>query len=183
MGTTEFPASGPGAGINSQVEIDRARTMVLRNSRFLVAVTMMGSLFAGIMSVGMVFIVFSQLFPLSDFTNDRGWSGFRWAISALALGFMCARLWNLSQAMAGYEVRLDSRGAEFILGTKKRPSSLLLAWDQIAAIKHKRVGNAQQYWVEGTDGSEARFSSFTFFRPKKVARIIAERAGVAIQKA
>jgi len=71
----------------------------------------------------------------------------------------------------------------FNLGTKKKPSDLFLAWDQIAAIRHKRVGNAQQYTVQGRDGSEARFSSYTFFRPRKVARLIAERTGLAIQEA
>jgi hypothetical protein len=29
-------------------------------------------------------------------------------------------------------------------GTKKNLSDLFLAWDQIAAIKFKRIGNAQQ---------------------------------------
>jgi hypothetical protein len=78
---------------------------------------------------------------------------------------------------------MDVRGAMFNLGTKKRPSDLFLAWDQIAAIWQKRVGNAQQFYVQGRDGSEARFSSYTFFRPKKVARLIAERTGLPIQKA
>ena len=67
-------------------------------------------------------------------------------------------------------------------GTKKNPSDLFLAWDQIAAIKFKRIGNAQQYYVLGKDGSEARFSSYTFFRPKKIARLIADRTGLTIQK-
>lgn len=40
-------------------------------------------------------------------------------------------------------------------GTKKNPSDLFLAWDQITAIKFKRIGNAQQYYVLGKDGSEA----------------------------
>jgi hypothetical protein len=85
--------------------------------------------------------------------------------------------------MAGYRVLLDSRGVNFNLGTKKKPSDLFLTWDQVSAIKHRRVGNAQQYFVQGADGSEARFSSYTFFRPKKVARMIADRTGLAIQKA
>ena len=72
---------------------------------------------------------------------------------------------------------------DFNLGTKNKPSNLSLTWDQIAAIKHKRVGNAQQYFVQGTDGSEARFSSYTFFRPEKVARLIAARTGLTIQEA
>ena len=87
--------------------------------------------------------------------------------AALAMGTMCPWLWKLGRAMAGYEVRMNDRGVEFILGTKKIPSNLSLAWNQIAAIKHKRIGNAQQYWVQGTDGSEARYSSYTFFRPKE----------------
>lgn len=70
----------------------------------------------------------------------------------------------------------------FNLGTKKKPADLFLAWGKVAAIKFKRVANVQQCLVEGTDGSEARFSSYTFFRPKKIARMISERAGLAIQK-
>jgi hypothetical protein len=71
----------------------------------------------------------------------------------------------------------------FNLGTRKKPSDLFLAWDQITAIKHKRIVNVQQYIVQGKDGSEARFSSYTFFRPKHVLRLIAERTGLAIQEA
>jgi hypothetical protein len=67
-------------------------------------------------------------------------------------------------------------------GTKKNPSDLFFAWDQIAAIKFKRIGNAQQVYVLGKDGSEARLSSYTFFRPKKIARLIADRTGLTIQK-
>ena len=46
-----------------------------------------------------------------------------------------------------------------------------------------KSAKAQQYFVQGTDGSEARFSSYTFFRPKKVARLIAARTGLTIQEA
>jgi hypothetical protein len=181
--STEFPAPGPGAGINSQIEINRATPVVLRNSKFLVAVTMTGSCVAAIFAVCMVLMVFSLVFPLSALNAARGWSALKWAISTLAMVYMCPWLWNLGRAMAGYQVRLDSRGVDFNLGTKKKPSNLFLTWDQIAAIKHKRVGNAQQYFVQGIDGSEARFSSYTFFRPKKVARLIAARTGLTIQEA
>ncbi len=183
MTTTEFPDPGPGAGVNSQIAIERATPAVLRNSRFLVVVTMSGGIFAAVLAVGMALGMFSQLFPLSDLNAARGWNALKWALSALAMGYMCPWLWNLGRAMADYEVRLDGRGVEFILGTKKSPANLFLSWDQIATIKHKRTGNVQQYWVQGTDGSEARFSSYTFFRPKKVARFIASRAGLAIEKA
>ena len=169
--------------INSQIEIDRAQTVVLRNSRFLIGVTLCGSLTAAVFAVCMVLMVISLVFLRGDFNADAGWSAFRWAISAMAMSYMCVRLWNLGRAMAGYRVMLDSRGVNFNLGTKKKPSDLFLTWDQVSAIKRRRVGNAQQFWVEGTDGSEARFSSYTFFRPKKVARLIAARTGLTIEKA
>ena len=183
MTTTEPPAPGPGAGISSQMESSRFKPVVLRNSRFLCWLTMSGSLFAAVMSIGMLLMVFSLVFPTGKLNADRGWGGVGWGIAALALGFMCPRLWALGRAMAGYRVYLDGRGVAFSLGTKKAPAELFLAWDQIAAIKYKRAGNMQQCWIEGTDGSEATFSSYTFFRPKKVARMIAERAGLSIAKA
>jgi hypothetical protein len=177
MSTTEFPAPGPGAGINSQIESIRAIPVVLHNSRLLIGVTMIGSLFAGFFAICMVLMVFSVLS-----SSGNALSAAQWGCGALIFGYMCPWLWKLARAMAGYRVSLDSRGVEFNLGTRKKPGNLFLAWEQISAIKHKRVGNAQQYWVLGSDGSEARFSSYTFFRPKKVARLIAERTGLAIQK-
>ena len=183
MSATEFPSPGPGAGINSQIEINRSKPVVLRNSRLLCWVTLAGSVFTLIMAVCMVLLVLTQVFPLSDLNSDKGWSAFRWSLSACAMGYMCPWLWQMGRTMANYQVRLDSRGVDFILGTKKKPQELFLTWDQIAAIKHKRVGNVQQYFVQGTNGSEARFNSYTFFRPRKVARLIAARTGQDIQKA
>jgi hypothetical protein len=183
MSSTEFPKPGPGAGINSQIAIDRAHLMVLHNSRILIGVTLFGSMVAAFFAVCMFFGMISQLVPLSALSVARGFGALQWAVGALSMGLMCPWLWKLGRTMAGYRVRLDTRGVDFNLGTKKQPSELFLAWEQIAAIKHKRIGNAQQYWVQGTDGSEATFSSYTFFRPKKVASLIAARAGLPIQEA
>lgn len=178
MSTTEFPASGPGAGITSQIEFNRAQTVVLRNSRFLIGLTMFGSIGAAIFALCMALMVFSVL----SSSAGNALNAAQWGFGALALGYMCTWLWKMGRGMAGYQVLFDSRGVTFNLGTKKKPSDLFIAWDQVAAIYHKRVGNAQQYIVQGKDGSEARYSSYTFFRPKKVARMIADRTGLAIQK-
>ena len=120
------------------MEFNRSKPVVLRNSRFLCWVTMSGSFFAAFMSIGMVLMVFSLLFPISELNGDRGWGAVEWGIAALALGFMCPRLWVLGRAMASYQVYLDGRGVAFSLGTKKAPAELFLAWDQIAAIKYQR---------------------------------------------
>jgi hypothetical protein len=182
MSTTEFPAAGPAAGINSQIEFYRSKPVMFRNSKFLCWVTMSGSFFAVLLGIGALLVIFSMVFPISDLTADRGWSALRWAFTLLAMICMVPWLWKLGRNMAGYQVRLDNRGVDFNLGTKKKPSDLFMPWEQISAIKQRRSGNVQQFVVYGTDGSTATFTSYTFFRPKKLARLIAARTGVAITK-
>jgi len=151
MGTSGYPASGPGAGITSQIEMNRANPMVLHNSRLLIGVTMIFSIIAAFFAVCMVLMVFSVLSSGGGLSGGNLYNAFWWGFGAFAFGYGCPWLWTLSRAMAGYRVTLDSRGVNFNLGTKKKPSDLFLAWDQIAAIRHKRVGNAQQYYVQGRD--------------------------------
>jgi hypothetical protein len=157
--------------------------MVLHNSRFLVGLTMIGSIVSAFFAICMALMVFSVLSSGDGSSAGNLYNAFWWGFGALAFGYGCPWLWKLSRGMAVYKVMLDSRGVNFNLGTKKKPSDLFLGWDQIASIKHKRLGNAQNYYVLGKDGNEAIFSSYTFFRPRKVARMIAERAGLAIQEA
>jgi hypothetical protein len=183
MNGSEFPAPGSGAGINAQIDVDRAKKVNLRNSRIFCWMTMGIGVSALIMAVCMLLFVITLLFPLSGLNADRGLSAFQWALGAFGLGSMGPWLWQMGRTMAGYHVLLDSRGAHFSLGTRKKPQELFLAWDQICAIKHKRAGNAQLYMVQGTDGSQASFTSYTFYRPRKVARLIAARTGIAIQEA
>jgi hypothetical protein len=182
MSTTGFPAPGPGAGITSQIAMHRATPVAIQNSRLLLAITMICSIIFAAFAACMVLMVFS-IFSSGGTVGGNLYNAIRWAAGALAFGYWCPWLWKLTRAMANYRATMDIRCVNFNLGTKKRPSDLFLAWDQIAAIWHKRVGNAQQYYVQGRDGSEARFSSYTFYRPKLVARLIAERTGLPIQEA
>lgn len=180
MSRTEFPSPTP--EIATQMEFNPSRAVILRNSRFLCWVTVSGSFFAAIMAACMILIVISRVFLSGEFNVSRAFSALQWALAALFMGYTCTWLWSLGRAMAGYYVQLDERGVTFNLGTKKAPSELFIAWSQLAAIKCKRNVNVQFCQVEGKDGSSATFSSYTFFRPKKVARRIAERAGLSIQK-
>jgi hypothetical protein len=84
--------------------------------------------------------------------------------------------------MARNRAQVGERGVEFRLGTKKKPADLFMAWETVASIRRKRVGNAYQFTVTGRDGSFAQYTSYTFFRPAKVARLIAERTGLTIEK-
>ncbi len=182
MDTTGVPAQQLGADITSQIELIRSKPMVLHNSKTLWWITMSGSFLGAFLALCSVPLVFSTAFPLSDLTVARGRGIVTWIACALFMSSLCIYLWSLVKPMAGYKVYLDGRGVTFSLGTKTKPTELFMAWDQISAVKTKRARTVQLYWVEGKDGSEVRFSSYKFFRPKRVARMIAKRAGMVIQK-
>jgi hypothetical protein len=182
MTASELIQPSPGAGITASMAEHRARKMVLHNSRTL-CWGMMGvgvcSLFIG---VCMVLMAISLLMPVSAITFLRLLAAAQWGLGGVLMAYMCPALWKWARTMAQKKVKMDERGVEFSLGSKKNPVDLFLAWDEIVAVKQQRVGNAQQFTIQGTEGSFAQFSSYTFFRPKRVARIVVERAGLTIQR-
>jgi hypothetical protein len=173
---------GAGAGVTAQMAEHRARPVVLHNSR-IVCWGMMGvgvcALFIGIC---MVFMAISLLMPWSAIGFMRVLAAAQWGLGGVLMGYMCPALWKWGLGMAHKRVKMDERGVDLRLGTKKKPVELFMAWDTISAVKQQRVGNAQQFTIQGSDESYAQFSSYTFFRPKRVARMIAERVGLTIQK-
>jgi hypothetical protein len=159
------------------------RPHVLHNSRLVC----WGTIFVGICSVFigicMMFIVISVLTPWSALSFMRVLAAVQWGLGGVAMCAMCPALWKWGRGMLHKKVRLDEHGADFSLGTSKDPCHVFLRWDLIESIVQKRVGGAQQFTVTASDGSYAQFTSYTFFRPRHVARLIAERAGKAIQSA
>ena len=61
--------------------------------------------------------------------------------------------------------------------------TLRLDWGQVGAIRSDRRGGSQTYTVIGRDGAWVDFSYYTFFRPNKLAQLIARRSGQPIQRA
>lgn len=169
-------------GTTSTMEAARAKCVVMRNSRILVGVVFLGSLFAAFGAVCFALIGLDALLPMNGLHWDRVFNALMWGVAALSTATSCPWLWKMGRSMAYNEARLDLRGVDFRFGTKKKSDELFLAWDQITAIRYSRSGNNQVYRVAGSDGSEATFTSYTFFRPKKLAKLIAARTGRAIEK-
>lgn len=92
------------------------------------------------------------------------------------------QMWAIGIRMGFYQVSFDGDGARFRLGSKKNPEVLLFPWDRITGVLYKRAVNTQYGSVVALDGSSVQFSSYTFFRPKKLLRLIAERSGQSIQQ-
>jgi len=176
------PVPSPGAGIDSQIALARATPVVWRNSKLLCwAVALMG-LVAAFLGVCLLIVGLTVIFPLSHITMSRAVNGALWMLGAIFVGGQCPQFWALGRAMTHYQVLLDERGVTFNLGTKTKPSDLFLRWDQIGSIQYRRAGNSKQFWIEGNDAGKAVWSYYTFFRPGKVAQLIADRTGLPIQK-
>jgi hypothetical protein len=149
----------------------------------LIGFMLLVSISAAFMSLCMLMLGLGALFPLHGYTFGRLQNAFWWTFAAVSFATMCPGLWVWGRRMACYKVLLDAMGVEFRFGTKKSPQApLRMNWDQIKAIQHRRVEKAETYTVLGNDGSSAQFSSYTFFRPKKLAKLIAARASQSIQE-
>lgn len=183
--TTNSEFSNPtpaAAGITSHLAELRARPLLLRNSKFVCWLTMAIGILSLFFGVCMLLMAASLLFPLSGMPAGRAFNAAAWGVCGLVMCITCPWLWKLGAGMVNFHVQLDARGVGFNLGTKKQPRQLFMPWDEVAAIQQRRVGNAQEFTVFARNGSQASYSSYTFFRPRHVARAIAERAGLPIQK-
>lgn len=178
----EFTVAGQGAGVDSEIEAQRSQWVVVRNSRFLVGLVFIGSLAGVFMAICFALIALDALLPFSSFSFARLFNAVSWMFAALFSFTSCPWLWSMGRKIAHNEARLDSRGVDFQFGTQKAPQELFIAWDKVAGLQYCRSGNNRIYTVTGTDGSEATFSSYSFFRPRKLAKMIAARAGLSIKK-
>lgn len=185
MSATELPESNPAgavAGATAPISIERAHKLVLRNSRIVCWITMGVGVCSAFIGVCMMLMIVSLLTPLSAISFMRVLAAVQWGLGGFLMCILCPALWKWGRGMLEKRVILDERGVDFNLGTRKSPQELLMAWGQVTRVQQKRVGNAQQFTVTGADGSYASFTSYTFFRPRRVARLIAVRAGIEIQK-
>lgn len=101
--------------------------------------------------------------------------------AAFTLG-LAVYMWAQGGRMAFYEVDFGADGLRFRLGTQQNPQEQFFAWDDIAAVEYKRIVNIQSGSVVGKDNSLVEFSSYTFFRPKKLVKLIAARSGLPIRE-
>ena len=183
MSASEFPSTDQGAivGINSAIETSRAHTVVLDNSRVGVALYFLisaGSLFiAGCMALMVVYLLFlsGRLSFMSVLAAAQ------WGFGAFCFVLMAGYMGRMGRRMAWYRITLDERGVDFKLGTRKKPEEVFMPWDNLILIEQRRVGNSWQFLVKGRDGSSAQFSNYSFFRAKKIVRMISERAGIAVK--
>lgn len=155
---------------------------VVRNGLY-AGIILLGSAFGLFVALCLAILALANLFPLNLLTVQRGVDALLWAAFAAYGALMGISWWGRGRRMAFYWARLDERGVDFRLGTRRHPDTCFFPWGEISAVRHKRKGNAQYFTVFGRDGSSVEFSAYTFARPKRLARRIAEHVGQSIQQA
>jgi hypothetical protein len=183
MNTQTLTQEDPPAAAASGTPLKHDRPIVFRNSRLYCWFLMILAGAFLLLGVCMMLMAISLLIPMTDFTFMRALGALQWGLGGFAMTLGCPFMWKRARQLAGHRVTMDARGIDFSIGTRKNPVQLFMEWSDLASIEQTRVGNAQQISVKGKDGSLATFSSSTFLRPKKIARLIAERAGLTIQQA
>jgi hypothetical protein len=157
-----------------------AHPILLRNNRILVFLSFLGSVVALGVALCMVLVAFTSIFPLRAMNLDRAAAGALGVLGAWLMAMAQVYLWRQGRMMAHCSVLLDNYGAHFKLGSTENAREAFMPWNGIEAIHYKRIPNAYKFTILGTDSSTVTFTSYSFHRPKKVARIIAERAGLPL---
>jgi len=134
------------------------------------------------LGICMVFEGGSLLIPLNAITFLGVLAAAQWILGGFLMCMMLPWTWKWGARLLAVNVKLDARGVDLNLGTKKKPIEMFVAWDQLASVQQKRVGKIWQFIITAKDGRWASYTTNSFFRSIHVARTIAERAGLTIQK-
>lgn len=169
-------------GIRQHVSTPGTEPVLLRNSRLLIFLSLLGSLAALFVALGMIAVALTAFFPLRALTADRFAAGMLWAIGAWLMAMSQVYLWRQGNVMSNCSILLDNHGAHFRFGDQKNATEAFVRWNEIAAVQYKRISNAKKFTILSKDTNIVTFTSHSFYRPRRVARLIAQRAGLPLQR-
>ena len=170
----------PGTAVSHHFDLPGASPTLLRNNRVLIFLTYVGSVASLIISLCMMFVALKTIFPLSAMNLDRFAAGALWVLGAWLMAMSQVFLWRQGKLMEHCSVLLDSYGAHFKLDNTNDAEEVFMPWNTIEAVHYKRIRNAQKFTILGTDTKTVTFTSHAFYRPRRVAQLIAKRAGLPL---
>jgi hypothetical protein len=116
------------------------------------------------------------------FSFDHALEAASWVFAAVLSIRGAFGLWGTVRDMAGNSASLTSEGVYLQFYESKQQRKIFLPWPDIMSVTIDPSRKARYCSVSARSGEVVRFSSFTFFRPKYVANVIAERAGRSLQR-
>lgn len=170
----------PSSGVRRSIHLVGQRPTLLRNNRVLVFLTFLGSIATLGVSLGMVAVALMSFLPFHALNLDRFAAGALWTFGAWLMAMSQVYLWRQGNLMASSSILLDKQGAYFRLANATDGKEVFMPWSGIEAVHYKRFENMQKFTILGPDSSIVTFTSYSFYRPRRVARLIAERAGLPL---
>jgi hypothetical protein len=155
-----------------------ANPVIVRNSRMVLACIILFALASLFIAGCMVLETSDLLFLQRGHIFLRLLAAAQWALGGVSIAWIGVASWKLALAAGFHQVRLETDGVHFRLGTKRKPFKAFFASDQIASVIHQRRTSNQYIFVSGKDGTSVNYTAYDIFRYKKLARQIAAHAGV-----
>ena len=169
---------------DNAIENAGQKSETFRNNRLLIVTVFLASAVGLLIAPCLAILCLTTLLPLHGYTLSR----VIWAVCYfVAAGFSFnsgTKLWRLAVGMIRPKATLDAEGVRFRMVSEK-PADFqeqFVPWDQIAAIRHRRMGNNQFYSVVTKDNLVIAFDGLAFFRSRTLAQRISARAGIAIEE-
>jgi hypothetical protein len=150
------------------------------NSRMVVAVIALFGVCAIFIALGMALEACSVLFLQHGHIFLRILAGLQWGLGGVSIAAIGLAFWRFALGSGFHQVRLESDGVHFRLGTRRKPFAAFFAWDQISAVTHQRRPDNYYIFVSGKDGRQVSYTAYDIFRYKKLARLIAAHANLPL---
>lgn len=166
-------SSNPAAPANS-------RTVIFHNNGFVAAISLTFGVLALVIGPGAFFLTLNPLMRMHNFSIWPLYAALNWAFVMYCMFALGWSLLKLGWRMANFRAKLAADGVEFRLGPRKTPQLQYFPWDQIAQINQKCAPGSRYYSVVGKNHDSVEFTTYTFFRPQKLAQQISQRSHIAI---
>lgn len=168
--------------MSATAQVPVISTETIHNSRGLLAVCFLFSLASWALAGIGAMMTISVLIQLKAGGVWSVLGALQWLVFAYCFFLVGRMFWRLSVKAWNSRVVLDSGGVSFHYAEAGGYKDFSMPWGVIDSVSHKRVGNYQTYTVHGNDGGYFRFNSYTFMRPKKIAKRIAAACGKPIEE-
>jgi hypothetical protein len=150
------------------------------NSRMVVFGIAIFGLCTILIAIGMALESFSECFLRHGHVFFNILGGLQWGLGSISIAAIGIAFWRFALRSGFQQVRLETAGVHFRLGTRNKPLESFFAWDQISAIIHQQRPDNQYIFISDKGGRQVSYTAYDIFRYKKLARLIAARANLQL---
>jgi hypothetical protein len=170
--------------MNTNAENAAVDAETFRNNPLWIAVVFLTSISGFVVGVCLGVLGLATVYPLHGYTLARVIWALGYFVAAWFSWNAGTNLWRLAIGKLGHQATLDAAGVHFRIVPQGHAETQeqFVAWDQILAIRHRRVDNNQLYSVVTKDHRLLTFDAFAYFRSSQLAQRISARSELPIQE-